>query len=73
LFNMTPLDFAATRTSPRITEMLLQAGANVNGASPFGWTPLHHACRGGEIATIRVLVENGADLYATSSDNQSTA
>jgi ankyrin repeat protein len=45
----------------------LQAGFDVNVASDAGGsmrTPLHHAAAAGDVPTLRLLVEHGADLTA---------
>ncbi|MGB8938755.1 MAG: ankyrin repeat domain-containing protein [Streptomyces sp.] len=59
----TPLHFAAQAQSPLATEVLLAAGATVDATDGHGNTPLWRAvfCSQGEGATIRLLLEAGAD------------
>jgi len=38
-----------------------------------GWQPLHEGARGGHLEVVRYLVENGADVNATTGDNGGTA
>jgi len=48
---------------PRIAETLLLAGADPNARDPIlGLTVSHDAARDGYLDTLRVLVENGADV-----------
>ncbi|MFH8342949.1 ankyrin repeat domain-containing protein [Streptomyces sp. AM6-12] len=59
----TPLHFAAQAQDPSAVEVLLAAGAAVDAADRHGDTPLWRAvfCSQGEGATIRLLLEAGAD------------
>jgi ankyrin repeat protein len=59
----TPLHFAAQAQAPSVVEVLLVAGAAVDTADRDGNTPLWRAvfCSQGEVATIRLLLEAGAD------------
>ncbi|MEV2217362.1 ankyrin repeat domain-containing protein [Streptomyces sp. NPDC050997] len=59
----TPLQFAAQAQSPSAIEVLLAAGATVDAADGRGSTPLWRAvfCSQDERATIRLLLEAGAD------------
>ncbi|PKV77090.1 ankyrin repeat domain-containing protein [Streptomyces sp. TLI_146] len=59
----TPLHFAAQAQAPSAIEVLLAAGAAVDAADHHGNTPLWRAvfCSRGEGATIRLLLEAGAD------------
>ncbi|HET7538324.1 MAG TPA: ankyrin repeat domain-containing protein [Polyangiaceae bacterium] len=41
--------------------LLLRAGADVDGRSASGWTPLMRACNAGEIDAARTLLDAGAD------------
>lgn len=63
----TPLHFAAQAQAPSVVEVLLAAGAAVDTADRHGNTPLWRAvfCPQGEGATIRLLLEAGADLTET--------
>jgi hypothetical protein len=56
-----PLTLAAQTGGTRIVALLLQAGADVDWASPVdGRTALHHAARLGDSLTARLLVAGGA-------------
>ena len=51
-----------------IAELLLKRGAAVDDASQGGSRPLHAAASSGKIATMRLLIEHGADVNAMSPD-----
>ena len=34
--------------------------ANINAQDNFKWTPLHHACHGGQLDVVEYLIENNA-------------
>ena len=65
----TPLHHAARAApDPAVIGILLQAGADVNGADFGGLTPLHHAARWNVNRDIlAALVEAGADVTARDS------
>jgi ankyrin repeat protein len=46
--------------------MLITAGIDVNKAGDLGYTPLHIACMKGNAEMVRLLIENGASLFALS-------
>ncbi|HUU82557.1 MAG TPA: ankyrin repeat domain-containing protein [Phycisphaerae bacterium] len=46
-------------------EALLAEGAQVNTVDALGFTPLHRAVAGNHLAVARCLIENGADVHAT--------
>jgi ankyrin repeat protein len=60
----TPLIEAATRGYTSVVKLLLDNGADVNGASQSGDTALHVAAQGGYDEVIRLLVARGANLDA---------
>ena len=62
-FGTTPLIMAVHGGNPAVLEMLLEAGANVNGDSP-GHTALHAAVLRGNLAAVEVLLAHGADTEA---------
>jgi ankyrin repeat protein len=45
-------------------KILLAHGINVNQKGEDGYTPLHDACSFGHKEIVRLLLENGADLFA---------
>jgi uncharacterized protein len=47
-----------------ITELLLQAGADVQERDPVGWTPLHHAVLNKDAVAVKSLLEAGARMDA---------
>jgi len=54
-----PLHSAAERGNPEIVQLLIDAGADVNGKTTLGTTPLHLA-RNGDVAIV--LIKNGASV-----------
>ena len=63
---MTPLHWAAERGHAAVAELLLSAGAAVDGKTRVGsYTPLHLASRGGHGPITRALLDAGADPHAT--------
>lgn len=66
-YGRTALHLAALRNSSEGTEscrLLLDAGANIHHRNKVGATPLHSAVFGGNLDTIKLLVERGADINA---------
>ncbi len=47
-----------------VFELLLASGADVNGASKIGMTPLMAAASGGRVSIIEQLLQQGADPLA---------
>src|SRR5579884_4401225 len=45
---------------------LIAAGIDVNKAGDLGYTPLHVACMKGNLELVKLLVDNGANLFAMS-------
>lgn len=62
----TPLSLCS---NPDIAMALVQHGADVHHAEPNGWTPLHHAVDRCWVKTYEVLLDNGADVNAKTSDD----
>jgi ankyrin repeat protein len=50
----------------RAAKALIEAAIDVNKAGDLGYTPLHVACMKGNVEMVRLLVENGANLFAMS-------
>lgn len=56
----TPLIMACSQGYTRVTQQLIDAGANVNVVSPLdGATALHHAVTGGFLACTQLLIASG--------------
>jgi len=55
------IHYAATGPEPRAVGLLLDRGADVNAASPNGSTPLMMAAQYGAEASVKLLLERGAD------------
>lgn len=62
--NTTPLMRAAAAGQTRVGEELLRRGANVDAATPQGWTPLMVACLHGHAEMARLLLDHGASVNA---------
>jgi ankyrin repeat protein len=58
---ITPLAFAARRNSLEATRVLLAAGADVNGVTGAGWSPLLIAIHNRYYRLAMFLLDNGAD------------
>ena len=59
--NAGPLLFATQLNKPRAIEVLIAAGARVNGSDRKGWTPLHAAASFGHLKVVQALLEGKAD------------
>ncbi len=68
-----PLHYAATGPNPRIVELLLARGAEIEAASPNGSTPLMMAARYGSEESVRLLLAKGADTTRRNERNLSAA
>src|SRR3970040_1512489 len=63
--------WAAHEGNADTVKLLLEAGANINDRSIFGWTPLLFAARQGQVDSIRTLVAAGAKVNDTLPDGTS--
>jgi ankyrin repeat protein len=66
---VTPLMEAASH-SPRIVDLLISRGANVNARDVLGGTALMMAARGGRGDIVRVLIKAGADVNAKDNEGR---
>ena len=66
---LTPHEAATFGREERLRQLLDEDPANAMAWSPDGFTPLHGAIFGGHEATVRLLVERGADLEAVSTSS----
>ncbi len=61
-WGVTALHFATEEGDEEITQMLIEAGADVNIQTNNGWTPLHKATMGGHSEIVQMLIGAGADV-----------
>ena len=57
----SPIHYAATGPEPRVVQLLIDRGADLNAASPNGSTPLMMAAQYGSEDSVKLLLERGAD------------
>jgi ankyrin repeat protein len=63
----TALHYAATGGFPEIAQLLIDSFAYIDAESPNGTTPLMMAAMYGNAATVKVLLDGGADPYIKNS------
>jgi len=66
---LTPLIFAAREGDLESTKLLLDAGADVNQTSEYGWTPLLTATNNRHYLLGKYLIERGADVNKANKGN----
>lgn len=64
----TPLIGAASLGAERVSEVLIEAGAELEATSIFGSRALHWAAWMGAPATVRQLIDHGAEIEAKCSE-----
>jgi ankyrin repeat protein len=60
------LHFAVRNGDLGLANDLIEAGIEINKAGDLGYTPLHVACICGNLEMVKLLIENGADVFALS-------
>lgn len=65
-----PIHIAACGGSTLFLQGLLDVGIDIESAGSDG-SPLHDACRYGQLDTARLLIDQGADLYSLTPDGLS--
>lgn len=63
-WDITPLSWAVLAGQTTTAELLLEAGADVNGTNQDGSTPLHSAAFLGEVELAKLLLREGANVNA---------
>jgi hypothetical protein len=51
-------------------EQLIKSGTDVNQQDEQGWTPLNFAAGKGNLSMVKLLVENGADIFKVGRDRR---
>jgi uncharacterized protein len=70
---ITPLFMACTNGSAAMVELLVKAGADVNGVKANGTTPLMTAAASGSADAVKVLLDHGANVNAKETVHGQTA
>jgi ankyrin repeat protein len=70
---VVPLYMAATNGNPDIIDLLVKAGADVNGATSSGAMPLMQAAASGDVEAVKKLLDYGADINAKDNVRDQTA
>lgn len=69
----TPLLIASDfNENPEVTKVLIEQGSNVNQTNNPGWTPLHEAIMGGNTRVVQELLEAGANIHKTATNDSGT-
>jgi ankyrin repeat protein len=71
--SVMPIHSAVAGRHGDMLAALVAAGAEVNVAQRDGWTPLHGAAQHGDVATVDLLLEAGADAAARNDDGITAA
>lgn len=68
---VTPLGVAGISNQPESAALLLNAGADPNKANGSGYSTVHEAAKWGDIAVLKVILENGGKLGSTTNNGES--
>ena len=71
--DITPLFMACKNGSAPMVELLINAGADVNGVKSNGTTPLMEAAASGSAEAVKVLLDHGANANAKETAHGQTA
>ena len=63
---------ACTKDNLPTVRTLVSSGASLNLRNKDGWTPLHVACRQGNVDIVRYLLDTEPQCWETSSNNGRT-
>lgn len=69
---VTALHNAVVAGHYEVAKYLIEAGCDINVQDSDGWTPLHCAASCNSLPLVKLLIENGALIYATTTSDNST-
>lgn len=69
---VTALHNAVVAGHYEVAKYLIEAGCDINVQDSDGWTPLHCAASCNNLPLVKLLIENGALIYATTTSDNST-
>ena len=69
---VTALHNATVAGHYNVAKYLIEAGCDINKQDSGGWTPLHCAASGNNLPLVKLLIENGALVYAIERKDQCT-
>lgn len=69
---VTALHNASVAGHYEVAKYLIEAGCDINIQDADGWTPLHCAASCNNLPLVKLLIENGALIYATTIQDKST-
>lgn len=66
MWGYSALHYAVKRLMPKVVNLLLIHGADINQQCHFGFTPLMVACHLGDLDMVKLLLDNNADVSISS-------